>query len=72
MFAAAELMLLNKADLLPHLDFDVDACLAAALRVNPRLQILTISARTGQGLAAFYAWIAGRAASGISPTTRPA
>jgi hydrogenase nickel incorporation protein HypB len=62
MFAAADLMLLNKADLLPHLDFDVDACLAAALRVNPRLQILTVSARTGQGLAPFWAWIEGRAA----------
>ena len=63
MFAAADLMLLNKADLLPHLDFDVAACMAAALRVNPRLQILTVSARTGEGLAAFYAWIEARAAA---------
>jgi hydrogenase nickel incorporation protein HypB len=64
MFAAADLMLLNKSDLLPHLDFDVDACLAAALRVNPRIQILTVSARSGEGLPAFYAWIEGRAKSG--------
>src|SRR5271166_4554889 len=63
MFAAADLMLLNKSDLLPHLDFDVAACMAAALRVNPRLQILTVSARTGEGLAAFYAWIEARAAA---------
>ena len=62
MFAAADLMLLNKSDLLPHLDFDVAACMAAALRVNPRLQILTVSARTGEGLTAFYAWIEARAA----------
>ncbi len=61
MFAASDLMLLNKSDLLPHLDFDVGACMEAALRVNPRLQILTVSARTGEGLAAFYAWIQGRA-----------
>ncbi len=54
-------MLLNKSDLLPHLEFDMDACLAAALRVNPHIQILTVSARTGEGLAAFYAWIEGRA-----------
>jgi hydrogenase nickel incorporation protein HypB len=67
MFAAADLMLLNKSDLLPHLDFDVDACLAAALRVNPRLQILTVSARTGEGLGAFYAWIEGRAAMASGP-----
>lgn len=63
MFAASDLMLLNKSDLLPHLDFDVAACMAAALRVNPRLQILTVSARTGDGLAAFYAWIEARAAA---------
>ena len=70
MFAAADLMLLNKSDLLPHLDFDVDACLAAALRVNPRLQILTVSARSGEGLAAFYAWIEGRAAAALGPIAR--
>ena len=64
MFAAADLMLLNKADLLPHLDFDVGACLAAALRVNPRLQTLVVSARTGEGLAAVYAWIEARAGGG--------
>jgi len=64
MFAAADLMLLNKSDLLPHLDFDIDACFAAALRVNPALQILTVSARSGDGLAAFYAWIAERVALG--------
>ncbi|MGB8278989.1 MAG: hydrogenase nickel incorporation protein HypB [Methylovirgula sp.] len=62
MFAAAELMLLNKADLLPHLDFNVGQCLANALRVNPRLQTLVVSARTGEGTAAFYAWIEARAA----------
>jgi hydrogenase nickel incorporation protein HypB len=61
MFAASDLMLLNKVDLLPHLEFDVSACLAAALCVNPRIQVLTISSRTGEGLAAFYAWIEARA-----------
>ena len=57
MFAAADLMLLNKSDLLPHLDFDVGLCIANALRVNPHLQTLVVSARTGEGLAALYAWI---------------
>lgn len=61
MFAAADLMVLTKSDLLPHLDFDVGACFAHALKVNPRLQILTVSARTGEGLAALYAWIEARA-----------
>jgi hydrogenase nickel incorporation protein HypB len=63
MFAASDLMLLNKSDLLPYLDFDVKACMEAARRVNPRIQILTVSARTGEGMTAFYAWIEGRAAA---------
>ena len=68
MFAAADLMLLNKSDLLPHLDFDVGACLANALRVNPRLQTLIVSARTGEGMQAFQAWIEARAAClGVAP-----
>jgi hydrogenase nickel incorporation protein HypB len=62
MFEAADLMLLNKSDLLPYLEFDVEACLAAALRVNPDIRILIVSARTGEGLAAFYAWIEAHAA----------
>ncbi len=61
MFAAADLMLLNKSDLLPHLDFDVGACIAHALRVNPNLQTLIVSAKTGEGMAAFYAWVEARA-----------
>jgi hydrogenase nickel incorporation protein HypB len=69
MFAAADLMLLNKSDLLPHLDFDVSACLAAALRVNPRIQSLTVSARTGEGLAAFYSWIEERASVTADPAS---
>ena len=62
MFAAADLLLLNKSDLLPHVDFDVGACLANALRVNPRLQTLIVSAKTGEGVAAFVAWIEASAA----------
>jgi len=57
MFASADLMLLNKSDLLPYVDFDVGKCLAYALRINPRLQTLVVSARTGEGLDAFVAWI---------------
>jgi len=62
MFVAADLMLLNKSDLLPHLDFDVGLCLANALRINPHLQTLVVSARTGEGLSAFVAWIEANAA----------
>jgi hydrogenase nickel incorporation protein HypB len=62
MFATADLMLLNKADLLPHLEFDVGLCLANALRINPSLQTLVVSAKTGEGMAAFTAWIEASAA----------
>jgi hydrogenase nickel incorporation protein HypB len=62
MFAASDLMLINKADLLPHLDFDVSQCIAHALKINPDLQALVVSAKTGEGLPAFYAWIEARAA----------
>ncbi|MBP2448315.1 hydrogenase nickel incorporation protein HypB [Rhizobium leguminosarum] len=62
MFAAADLMILNKSDLLPHLDFNAGLCIANALRVNPRLQTLTVSARSGEGMEAFYAWLEASAA----------
>ena len=57
MFAAATLMLLNKVDLLPHLDFDVDRCLAFARRVNPAIQVLHTSAVSGEGMEAWIGWI---------------
>jgi len=57
MFAAADLMLLNKIDLLPHLAFDVDRCMEFARRVNPVVQTLEISATTGSELPRWYEWI---------------
>jgi hydrogenase nickel incorporation protein HypB len=66
MFAASDLMLLNKSDLLPYLEFDVESCLEAARRVNPRIEIMAVSARTGEGLAAFYAWIETRASVSVA------
>ena len=57
MFAAADLMLLNKIDLLPHVDFDVAQCLEYARRVHPTIQILQLSARTGEGMSAWLDWL---------------
>ncbi|RDI24280.1 hydrogenase nickel incorporation protein HypB [Pseudacidovorax intermedius] len=57
MFAAAELMVLNKVDLLPHLRFDVQRCIDMARRVNPTLQVLQLSATTGQGMDAWLDWL---------------
>ena len=57
MFAAADVMLLNKCDLLPYLEFDVDLAEANARRVNPDLIIFRVSASTGEGLSAWVSWI---------------
>ncbi|MBQ0957471.1 hydrogenase nickel incorporation protein HypB [Ideonella sp. 4Y11] len=57
MFAAAQLMVLNKTDLLPHLDFDVPQCIEYAQRVNPGIEVLLVSAKTGQGMDAWLDWL---------------
>jgi hydrogenase nickel incorporation protein HypB len=57
MLHAASLMLLNKVDLLPHLDFDVERCVEYARRIRPDLQVLRVSARTGEGLEAWIDWL---------------
>jgi hydrogenase nickel incorporation protein HypB len=57
MFHAADLMLLNKIDLLPYLDFDVEQCLAYAKQVNPNIEVIQLSAKSGQGLEQWQAWI---------------
>jgi len=57
MFAAARLMVLNKTDLLPHVDFDVPRCIEYARRVNPGIEVLLLSARTGVGMDAWLDWL---------------
>jgi hydrogenase nickel incorporation protein HypB len=58
MFAAADLVLVNKIDLLPYVDFDLDLCAKHARGVNPDLTLLTVSATTGEGMPSWYDWIA--------------
>jgi hydrogenase nickel incorporation protein HypB len=67
MFAAAQLMLLNKVDLLPHLDFDVAKCIDYARRVNPGIEVLLISAKSGQGMDAWLDWLLQGDAPALSP-----
>ncbi len=57
MFTAARLALLNKVDLAPHTDADLDAYEANLRRVNPRIDILRVSARTGEGMAGWVTWL---------------
>lgn len=60
MFAAADLMLLSKTDLLPHVDFDTERALEYARRVNPAIAEIRLSARSGEGMAAWLDWIRAR------------
>ena len=57
MFHAADLMLLNKIDLLPYLDFDVSRCIEYAQRVNSSIKVLQVSATSGEGMVHWYHWI---------------
>ncbi len=59
MFAGADLVVVNKTDLLPHLDFDVEQAIANVGKVNAGVKVLKVSARSGEGLAAFVSWIEG-------------
>lgn len=57
MFRTASLVLLNKIDLLPHVDFDVDAFHRDVALINPTSQVQHVSATRGDGLDAWYAWL---------------
>jgi hydrogenase nickel incorporation protein HypB len=57
MFAAASVLLLSKMDLLPHTRFDVERALSNALAINPGLTVFRLSAYTGEGMDAWYAWL---------------
>jgi hydrogenase nickel incorporation protein HypB len=57
MFAAARLIVINKIDLLPYVDFDLDVCATNARAVNPHVQILTVSAKTGEGIESWLQWL---------------
>jgi hydrogenase nickel incorporation protein HypB len=66
MFRAADLMLLNKCDLLPYLEFDADLALANARRINPAIQVIRVSATRGEGLAEWVEWIEAGCRSAIA------
>jgi hydrogenase nickel incorporation protein HypB len=62
MFRAADLLLLNKCDLLPHLEFDVERALACARIVKPGIRVIRLSATQGQGMDEWLEWLARQAA----------
>ncbi|PTW51371.1 hydrogenase nickel incorporation protein HypB [Rhodovulum kholense] len=62
MFTVARLAILNKTDLAPHCDVDLDLYEANLRRVNPGIEILRVSARTGEGMKAWIDWLTARLA----------
>ena len=61
MFQVSTVLLLNKIDLLPYLNFDMERFHDDALKVNPKLKIMPISCTIGEGIDAWFEWIVGRA-----------
>jgi hydrogenase nickel incorporation protein HypB len=57
MFYAADVMVLNKVDLLPYLDFDVEQCIAYARQVNPQIKVMQVSATKGHGMDEWLQWL---------------
>jgi hydrogenase nickel incorporation protein HypB len=59
MVASSQILLISKIDLLPHIDFDVEALVANARKINPGIKVLKVSARTGEGMEAWANFIRG-------------
>ena len=57
MFQVCDAVILNKIDVLPYFDFDLEACKKHVLRLNPNIKIIPISARTGEGIDEWAAWL---------------
>ena len=57
MFRASGIMIVNKSDLLPYVDFDVNTCIENARKVNPDIRVFALSAATGEGMRSWYEWL---------------
>jgi hydrogenase nickel incorporation protein HypB len=68
MFRSCELVCVNKVDLLPHIDVDLDRLLANIEAVNPTATVLTMSARSGEGVEAWREWLAALPARAAAAT----
>jgi hydrogenase nickel incorporation protein HypB len=71
MFRAADLLILNKIDLLPYVAFDVERCLDYARQVHPGLPVLCVSSTRGDGLAAWYGWLRSQGRRALEQAAAP-
>jgi hydrogenase nickel incorporation protein HypB len=69
MFTAARIAILNKTDLAPYCDADLDLCEANLRRVNPKIEVLRLSARTGEGMDLWLGWLRSRLAEKLQKAT---
>jgi len=61
MFKSSHLCIINKSDLLPYVDFDTDKTMEYARSLNPDLEFILLSSRTGEGMDLWYEWLAKQA-----------
>ncbi|MDF2612188.1 MAG: hydrogenase accessory protein HypB, partial [Lachnospiraceae bacterium] len=57
MFTICDVLLINKMDVLPYFDFDINACKEYVKKLNPNIKIIPITARTGEGMDEWYDWL---------------
>ena len=57
MFQIADVLLINKIDVLEYFEFDLDKCIERVKNLNPNVKIITISAKTGEGIGEFADWL---------------
>lgn len=65
MFQAAEVVIITKSDLLPHVDFSIDRCLGNVRAVNRSIRSFVLSATTGEGVGAWYDWLRAEQAAAV-------
>ena len=65
MFRAAEVVVITKSDLLPHVDFSIGRCLANVRAVNRPIRSFVLSATTGEGVGAWYDWLNAERAAAV-------
>jgi hydrogenase nickel incorporation protein HypB len=71
LFRVSQLMILTKVDLQPHVRFDLDRCIRYARQVNPKFDILQLSATRGGGLSTWYQWLRERMPGRVQAESPP-
>lgn len=57
MFSICDVLLINKIDVIPYFDFDMDACITHVKKLNPNIKVIPISAKTGEGISEWTDWL---------------